>query len=112
MLLTEMLPSLALELEQLLIKQGELELAAQVSRLTIVDRCQCGDDFCSSFYTQPKPAGSYGPGARCIDLDADKGMLVLDVVAGRIAHVEVLYRDDVGQKLAAAFEQKKCNEVR
>ena len=103
MLLTEILPPLAPELEQLLKDQGEVELAAQVSQLAIVDRCRCGDDFCSSFYTQPKPEGTYGPGHRCIDLDAAEGMLVLDVVAGKIAHVEVLNRDDIRRKLLAAL---------
>jgi hypothetical protein len=102
-LLTEILPPLARELEQLLKDQGEVELAAQVSQLAIVDRCRCGDDFCSSFYTQPKPEGTYGPGHRCIDLDAAEGMLVLDVVAGKIAHVEVLNRDDIRRKLLPAL---------
>lgn len=106
MLLTEIFPLLARELEQLLKKQGEFELAAQVSQLEIVDRCRCGDDFCSSFYTQPKPEGRYGTSHRCIDLDAAEGMLVLDVVAGTIAHVEVLNRDDIRQKLVATFPQK------
>ena len=58
MLLTEILSLLARELELLLKKQGEFELASQVAQLRIVDRCRCGDDFCSSFYTQPKPEGS------------------------------------------------------
>ena len=62
MLLTEALPQLAREIEQLLKKRGEPELAAQVPRLAIFDRCRCGDDFCASFYTQPKPEGRYGPG--------------------------------------------------
>jgi len=39
-------------------------------------------------------------------LDAAEGMLVLDVVAGTIAHIEVLNRDDIRQKLVAAFPQK------
>jgi hypothetical protein len=103
LLLTEIFPKLALELEQLLKNQGEIELAAQVSQLTVLDRCRCGDDFCSSFYTQPKPEGGYGPGHRCLDLDAAKGMLVLDVVAGTIAHVEVLNRNDIRQTLIAAL---------
>jgi hypothetical protein len=102
-LLTEILPLLARELEQLLKKRGEFELVAQVPKLRIVDRCRCGDDFCSSFYTQPKPEGSYGPGHRSMDLDAAEGMVILDVVAGTIAHVEVLYRDDIRQKLFAAL---------
>lgn len=95
MLLTNVLPNLAVELELLLKKHGESALAAQVPTLTIVDRCRCGDDFCSSFYTQPKPDGAYGPDHRSLDLDAEKGMVILDVVSGLIAHVEVLNRDDI-----------------
>jgi hypothetical protein len=102
-LLTETLPSLAYELEQLLEKEGERELAAQVPGLTIVDRCRCGDDFCASFYTQPEPKGTYGPSHRCLVLEPAEGMLILDVVAGTIAHVEILHRDDMRQKLLAAL---------
>jgi hypothetical protein len=103
MLLTDILPQLALELEQLLREHEESELAAQVPTLAIVDRCRCGDDFCASFYTQPKPEGAYGPDHHSLDLDAENGMVVLDVVAGVIAHVEVLNRDDVRKRLTAAF---------
>jgi hypothetical protein len=103
MLLSDTLPHLALELEDLLNKKGEPELAASVSQLIIVDRCRCGDDFCSSFYTQPKPEGRHGPDHRCIPLDASKGMLILDVVAAAIAHVEVLDRDDVREILITEF---------
>lgn len=103
MLLTEILPTLALELEQLLRNHGELDLAAQVFQLAVVDRCRCGDNFCSSFYTQPKPEGRYGPDHRCIDLDATEGMLILDVVAEKIAHVEVLNRYDLREKILAVF---------
>jgi hypothetical protein len=101
--LSEILPALAIELEQLLKNQGEAELAAQVSQLTVIDRCRCGDDFCSSFYTQPKPEGPYGPIHRCFDLDAAEGMLLVDVVAEKIAHVEVLNRADVRRDLLAAL---------
>jgi hypothetical protein len=101
--LIEILPALALELEQLFKKQGEPELAAQVPQLAVVDGCRCGDDFCSSFYTQPKPEGRYGPGHRCLDLEAEEGMLLVDVVEGKIAHVEVLNRVDVRHKLLAAL---------
>jgi hypothetical protein len=103
MQLTEILPSLALELEQLLKNQGEAELAAQVPQLVLVDRCRCGDDFCSSFYTYPKPQGHYGPGQRCLDLDAAEGMLLVDVVGGKIAQVEILNRLDVRHKLLTAL---------
>ena len=101
MLLNDTLPEFALELERLLTRAGAPELAAQVSGLVIVDRCRCEDGFCSSFYTQPKPQGSYGPGHNCIDLDADEGMVLLDVVEGTIAHVEILNRNDIRTKLTA-----------
>jgi hypothetical protein len=101
--ISEILPALGIELEQLLKNQGEAELVARVSELTVIDRCLCGDDFCSSFYTQPKPQGPYGPGYRCMDLDAAEGMLLVDVVAGKIAHVEVFNRADVRRDLLAAL---------
>jgi hypothetical protein len=103
LLLTEALPAFAAELQQLLIEYGELELAAQVSSLAILDRCRCGDDFCATFYTQPKPDGAYGPGHRNVALTPEEGMLILDVVDGKIACVEALDRKDVRQKLDEVF---------
>ena len=103
MLLADVLPKLAVELEHLLRQQGESGLAVQVSTLAIVDRCRCGDDFCSSFYTQPKPQGAYGPDHRTLDLDAEKGMVLLDVVSGLIVHVEVLNRADIREPLITAL---------
>jgi hypothetical protein len=103
LLLVETLPQLANELEQLLKKQGNTELAAQVSTLAILDRCRCEDDFCSSFYTQPKPREEYGLKHDTFDLDADKGLILVDVVSGVIAFVEVLNRDDIRKPLLAAL---------
>jgi hypothetical protein len=103
MLLKEVLPQFAVELERLLRKQGEVELASQASLLMIVDRCRCGDDFCASFYTQPKPKGAYRPGHRSMELEPAEGMLILDLVGGRIAHVEVVNRNDIREKLLAAL---------
>ena len=101
MLLTETLPEFALKLQRFLQAQ-EPELAPQVSTLKIVRGCGCGEDFCASFYTQPKPKGPYGPGHDSLLLDtAAPGMLILDVVDGVISFVEVLYRPDVRQKLVA-----------
>ena len=102
-LLAETLPALAAELRQLLEEHGEQELASQVPALAIVERCRCGDDFCGTFYTKPKPDGGYGPGHRNVRLMPSQGMLILDVVAGRIACVEVLDRKDVRQKLDEVF---------
>jgi len=100
-LLVEGLPELASEIELLLEAAGETELAAQISRLRIVDRCRCGDDFCSTFYVQPKPDGAYGPGHRNVALTPRRGMIILDVVDEKIACVEVLYRDEIRHKLHA-----------
>ena len=97
------LPQLACELEGLLTKHGEPELAAQVPGLRIVDRCRCGDDFCATFYTQPKPNGRYGSDHRNVALEPEQGMLILDIVGGRIACVEVLYRDEVRRALQAVL---------
>ena len=103
LLLTDTLPAFAAELRQLLEEQGEPELAAQVPGLAIRDRCRCGGDFCATFYTQPKPKSGFGPGHRNVALTPDEGMLILDVVAGEIACVEFLDRNDVRQKLDAVL---------
>ncbi|MGA8869641.1 MAG: hypothetical protein WB460_00775 [Candidatus Acidiferrales bacterium] len=58
LLLTEVLPAFAAELRQLL-----------------VERCRFGDDFCATFYTQPKPQGSFDPGHRDVALAPDERML-------------------------------------
>jgi hypothetical protein len=93
MLLTETLHTLAAELGELLPSNGSSELAAQFSSLKIIDRCRCEDDFCPSFYTQPKPKGSYGPNLHKIALDSCAGMLMLDVINGKMMFVEVLNND-------------------
>ncbi len=101
--LAEMFPSLSMELQQLLADIGESVLAAQVPELNVIERCRCGDDFCGTFYVLPKPNGSYGPGHRNVALEPKEGMLILDVLSDRIAAVEVLYRDDVRQRLLIEF---------
>lgn len=103
MRLTDTLPAFAIELENLLKVANRPELAAQVTSLRIVDRCRCNDDFCASFYTQPKPIGSYSPNQECLELDPTQGMLILDIVDGTIAHVELLNRGDVQKKLLNAL---------
>jgi hypothetical protein len=97
--LSEAMPAFATELRQLLEEQGEPGLAGQVSGLMIFDRCRCEDDFCSTFYSRPKPDGAYGLGHRNVRLLPERGMVILDIVAGEIACVEVLDRNDVREKL-------------
>jgi hypothetical protein len=102
-LLFETFPALAQELERLLIETNQPALSAQIGTLTIVDRCRCGDDFCATFYTEPRPQGSYGPNHRNVELSPAKGMIILDVVGAKIACVEVLYRDEIRKDLHAAL---------
>ena len=99
-LLSETLPAFANELQELLVEKGEPDLAAQVLGLRICDLCGCGDDICSTFYTKPRPQGAFGPGLRNVRLIPDDGaLLILDIVDGEIACVEVLDRPEVRRKL-------------
>jgi hypothetical protein len=95
----DLLPGFSKELVSLLLAAGEPSLASQVAQLRIVDRCHCGDDFCATFYTQPKPHGSYGVGHRNVVLKPPNGEVILDVVHESIACVEVLYRDEIRDAL-------------
>jgi len=81
-------------------------LAEQISGLRVLDRCRCGDDFCATFYTQPRPKGPYGPGLRTVALEPIAGYLIIDAVDGTVAQVEVLYRDEIRQKLLMTFPDK------
>ncbi len=86
-------PVFTAELVAALHAEAEERLADQVGDLRIVEVCDCGDDFCQSFYTGPRPVGAYGEGHRNVCLDAPwPGDLVLDVIDDDIRKVEVLYR--------------------
>ena len=97
-----MLPALARELERLLIQANEITLSTQVHTLTIVDRCHCGDDFCATLYTEPRPKG-YGRNHRNVELSPAERMVILNIVGTKIASVEVLYRDEIRKTLHTAL---------
>ena len=99
--LVEEFPELASELSELLDRAGEEELAATVAGLKVLDRCRCGDDFCATMYTAPRPHGAWGKGHRNVALDPKTGFLILDVLHERIVEIEVLYRDEVRGHLLA-----------
>jgi hypothetical protein len=98
-LVSESFPEFSQELQDLLRTEGEVGLAEQGLDLKLFDRCRCGDDFCATRYAQPKPQGSYGFGHRNVALSPKTGMIILDVVDAKIACIEVLYRDEIRQKL-------------
>jgi hypothetical protein len=86
-------PTLAGQVRAALLAEQETVLAASIESLEVVAFCGCGDDFCQSFYTAPKPDGVYKPGHRNILIDAPwPGYLIVDVVKDEIVFVEVLYR--------------------
>ncbi|MFE5049996.1 hypothetical protein ACFRAI_27170 [Streptomyces sp. NPDC056637] len=90
-LIRDVFPDLIAELTALLEDEGERELAICAWDLRLVDECGCGDDFCQSIRTADHPQGQpYGPGHRCVPLLPSKGMLILDVVDGRIMYIEIL----------------------
>lgn len=87
-------PVLASEIRDALLSEGEGTLADHVDALLVTSRCECGDTFCQSFYTERKPDGAYGPGHRSVPLRPPHSWtLILDVVDDRIVHVEVLFRE-------------------
>lgn len=92
-------PNLAGEIARLLIEEGEQELACTVADLTIVERCRCGDDFCATMYTVRPPQGSWGRGHRNVPLDPKDGFLILDVLGHEIVEIEVLFRNEIRERL-------------
>jgi hypothetical protein len=98
-MLIETFPEIAGEVTQTLLTRGETALAGTIPSLAIVDRCRCGDSFCATIYTVPRPKGAWGPNHRNIHVDSSKGIVVLDVVDDRVVEVEILYRDDIRERL-------------
>jgi hypothetical protein len=92
-------PNLAAELRAGLLAVQEERLADQVRRLTVLDRCRCGDEFCATMYARLPPRNGWGPGLRNVDVPLASGMLILDVVDEEIASIELLFRDDVRSQL-------------
>jgi hypothetical protein len=96
-------PEFAEELAALLLVENETALADQLLSAAIVARCECDDEFCASFYTAPRPDGAYGPGHENVLLEPRVGMVVLDVVQGRLMQVEVLYHPEFRRRLRGAL---------
>jgi hypothetical protein len=97
------MPDFAGELTRLLEGEGRADLAQQVTDLRIVGRCRCGDDFCATIYTAPRPRGEWTNHESIMLEAAETGILILDVAAGRIVEIEALYRDDLRGVLTKLF---------
>ena len=92
-LLDDTRPLLANEITRALVSQGERGLASQVHTLPIVEPCGCGDDFCISFFTGPRPDRRWADEGdfENIEVAVSTGYTILDLVDGIIRYVEVLY---------------------
>jgi hypothetical protein len=100
-LVSSVLPELAERIEAALRAQGEGRIADQVARLRITGPCTCGQSFCGSFQTLKRPMKRWFMRGRQVEVrDSGPGEIVVDVVRGEIAYVEVLYLDDVRDTLA------------
>ena len=89
-------PKISAEVQHLLRTDGYGALADQISDLELTEMCRCGDSFCDSFFTAPRPDGAWEPRASTIELEPSwPGYLLIDVqgtAPERIVEVEVLYR--------------------
>ena len=109
-LLLDALPDLADELSTLLNQGGATELATQVPFLRLVDRCRCGDDFCATLYTAPKPNGAYGPNHESMPLNPSSGHLILDLVDRKIVCIEILFRENLRTRVLRLFPQNSAGK--
>ncbi|WP_197042585.1 hypothetical protein [Microbispora rosea] len=119
-LVRELFPELIADLIACLEEAGETELAIVAWDVRLYQWCECGDDFCQSFYTAPRPDGAYGPGHRCVPLIPKKGDLILDVVRNRIhrgvvpsrspRRDEPQYRPGSGPGLSDELSDKGCGQ--
>jgi hypothetical protein len=99
-LVAEVVPALSLRIESALRAQGEVRLVEQVPGLRITAVCPCDQPFCGSFHTSKRPMKRWFIRGRQVEIaDGEPGEIVLDVVRGEIAYVEVLYLDDVRDRL-------------
>ncbi len=103
LILREVLPGLANELEVLLRSDDESKLADQIASLEVVDRCRCDSDSCATIYNVQKPKGALGPTHRNIVLDVHEGMTVVDVLDERIVCIEILDRNELTAKVVKLF---------
>jgi len=98
-LLIDAIPKFAEELKTLLSNSEFSDLVHQVAGLRIVDRCQCGENSCATFYTAARPNGAWGAGHESVELDIETGLLILDLVDRKIVCIEVLYNKEIKSHL-------------
>ena len=111
-LLQDALPDLTDELARLLRKNNEKHLVKQIPRLRLVDRCRCGDDFCATLDTAPKPKGAYGPNHERIPLNPSSGQLTLALLERKTVCIEILFREELRRRALQLFAQTQAGKRR
>lgn len=101
--LIDCLPLLAQELRDGLEEQDEHFLANSIEFVHIYGRCDCNDDFCATFYTAPRPDGTYRPEKRNVILNPKNGMTILRVNDNEITQVELIHRPDIRVQVQRLF---------
>lgn len=99
------MPDFALELEKALRSDNLNELADSIRSLEIKGRCSCGDLWCSTFYVGGPQDSLIEKSDGTVCLDANAGMVNVDIVNGKITTIEVLDRIDVWEILNREFEK-------
>jgi len=90
----DVLPDLAVLLRDGLETLGRPELVRQLDGLEITAACACENELCGSFYTVTPMRRWFRRGDE-VTIDDPGGAVILDVVGGEIAYVEVLGRAGV-----------------
>lgn len=104
-MLRECLPDFAQELEMLLDREQNPELARQVGLMQVdVDACGSDGDFCSMLCTGLNPKSGWGRGDTSIVLKPDQGNVLLTMLDRDTTAVEVFFRRDIQEKV----EKLRC----
>ena len=93
-LLSRALPEFASELRDALRRQGEEHLSSQVASLRVFSLCDCGDDFCQTFYTDDRSQGIWADGNSYSVVAQEmgkEGWVIVGVRDEEIREVEVLH---------------------
>ena len=105
--LGDAMPDFAANLASILRDQERDDLANQVPTLQIIDRCDCGEPDCATFYTAPRSLGAWGGSHQNLVLPVQGWDLILDLLEGRIVCIEILDRPDLKLLLDTAFRPCK-----
>jgi hypothetical protein len=110
MRLRDALPAFYAEVERALQAQGVTDVLDQLPALEIVDRCDCDEVGCGTFYVAPsRPLNQIETNiigvrhGKSTPLGLDTGLVVVDTDNfGRVTGIEVLYRVDVAEALRSS----------